>query len=196
MNVEALEARARQLEQELDSLRVYAEEKEQEVIQAAELGKALLRDNENLEERLGEANRESMQRMEVRTDECELENTPSSHLLFFLPSLSPFPLSFPTSYLFLSLPTTKMLLPSPYCLAPSLPKELEQERFSLQQRLECQKATTLAVQQEMEAMKTDLQREYDMREQHLKQVSRMLSFLKVSWKREEEGERHKGGDME
>ena len=45
-------------------------------------------------------------------------------------------------------------------------------------------------------MKADLQREYDMREQHLKQVSRMLSFLKVSWKREEEGERHKGGDME
>jgi len=114
MNVEALEARARQLEQELDSLRAYAQEKEQEVIQAAELGKALLRDNENLEERLGEANRESMQRMEVRTDECELENTPSSLLMLFLPSLSPFPLSFPTSYLFLSLPTTKcfFLLPT------------------------------------------------------------------------------------
>ena len=114
MNVEALEARARQLEQELDSLRVYAEEKEQEVIQAAELGKALLRDNENLEERLGEANRESMQRMEVRTDECELENTPSSHLLFFLPSLSPSPLPISSSLFlppkcFFLLPTVSLL---------------------------------------------------------------------------------------
>ena len=114
MNVEALEARARQLEQELDSLRVYAEEKEQEVIQAAELGKALLRDNENLEERLGEANRESMQRMEVRTDECELENTPSSHLLFFLPSLSPSPLPISSSLFlppkcFFLLPTASLL---------------------------------------------------------------------------------------
>ena len=43
MNVEVLEARAQQLEQELDLLHIYTEEKEQEMTQAAKLGKALLR---------------------------------------------------------------------------------------------------------------------------------------------------------
>ena len=57
--------RVRQLEREQDSLRAYLEEKEQAVVKAAELGKALLRENERLEEQLGEANRESTQKIEV-----------------------------------------------------------------------------------------------------------------------------------
>ena len=66
MYAEALEERVRQLERELDSLRAYVEEKERDVIQAAELGKALLRDNENLEARLRELNKETTHRLEVK----------------------------------------------------------------------------------------------------------------------------------
>ena len=66
------EGRVRELERELDSLRAYLEEKEAAVVRAAELGQALLRDNETLEERLTEANREATQRIEVR-DETALE---------------------------------------------------------------------------------------------------------------------------
>lgn len=60
------EERVRQLERELDSLRAYLEEKENAVVKAAELGKALLRENEALEERLNDVNRESTQKIEVK----------------------------------------------------------------------------------------------------------------------------------
>lgn len=60
------EERVRQLERELDSLRAYLEGKENAVVKAAELGKALLRENEALEERLNEVNRESIQKIEVK----------------------------------------------------------------------------------------------------------------------------------
>lgn len=59
------EERVRQLERELDSLRTYLGEKENAVVKAAELGKALLRENEALEERLSEVNKESTQKIEV-----------------------------------------------------------------------------------------------------------------------------------
>ena len=50
-------------------------------------------------------------------------------------------------------------------------QELEQERFSLQQRLECQKAALQAVQHEADSARTELRQEFEMREEHLKQVS-------------------------
>lgn len=49
-------------------------------------------------------------------------------------------------------------------------QELEQERFSLQQRLECQKAALQAVQHEADSTRTELRQEFGMREEHLKQV--------------------------
>ncbi|CAI8043588.1 Protein Spindly [Geodia barretti] len=48
-------------------------------------------------------------------------------------------------------------------------EELEQERFSLQQKMECQKAALQAVQHEAESAKADLRQEFEMREEHLKQ---------------------------
>ena len=59
--------RVRQLERELDSLRAYVEEKENAVVKAAEISRALLRENETLEERLSEVNKESTQRIEVQS---------------------------------------------------------------------------------------------------------------------------------
>lgn len=49
-------------------------------------------------------------------------------------------------------------------------QELEQEKFSAQQKLECQKAALLTVQHDIEAVKTELRKEHEMREEHLKQV--------------------------
>ena len=66
MDTSALEARALHLEQELNSLRLYAEERERDVIQAAEVGKALLKSNESLEQRLEEDSKENAERVEVR----------------------------------------------------------------------------------------------------------------------------------
>ena len=57
--------RVRQLERELDSLRAYVEEKENAVVQTTEISRALLRENEALEERLAEVNKESTQKIEV-----------------------------------------------------------------------------------------------------------------------------------
>ena len=57
--------RVRQLERELDSLRAYLEEKDNALVKAAELSRALLRENEALEERLAEINKESTQKIEV-----------------------------------------------------------------------------------------------------------------------------------
>lgn len=62
--------RVRQLERELDSLRVRVEEKENTAVRAAELGQALLRENEALEERLNQVNKETTQRIEVRKNKC------------------------------------------------------------------------------------------------------------------------------
>ena len=59
-----------QLERELDSLRVRVEEKENTAVRAAELGQALLRENEALEERLNQVNREMTQRIEVKRNKC------------------------------------------------------------------------------------------------------------------------------
>ena len=66
MDASALEARALHLERELGSMRQYAEERERDVFQAAEVGKALLRSNETLEQRLEEASKENAERVEVR----------------------------------------------------------------------------------------------------------------------------------
>ena len=49
-------------------------------------------------------------------------------------------------------------------------QELEQERFSLQQRLECQRAALQAVQHDTDSARQELRQEYEMREEHLKQV--------------------------
>lgn len=49
-------------------------------------------------------------------------------------------------------------------------QELEQKKFSVQQKLECQKAALLTVQHDVEAVKTELSKEHEMREEHLKQV--------------------------
>ena len=57
--------RVRQLERELDSLRAYLEEKDHSLVKAAEVGKALLRENEALEERLSEAAKESTKKIDV-----------------------------------------------------------------------------------------------------------------------------------
>ena len=57
--------RERQLERELDSLRACLEEKEGSLVQAAELGQALLRENGALEERLAQVNKETTQRTEA-----------------------------------------------------------------------------------------------------------------------------------
>ena len=57
---------ARELERELNSMRAYLEEKESALVKTAELGKALLRENGVLEERLVEANGEATQRIEVQ----------------------------------------------------------------------------------------------------------------------------------
>ena len=54
------------------------------------------------------------------------------------------------------------------CLCSS--QELEQAKFSALQKLECQKATMLTVQQDMDSLRTELKKEYEMSEDHLKQV--------------------------
>ena len=66
--------RVRQLERELDSLRVRVEEKENTAVRAAELGQALLRENEALEERLNQVNKETTQRIEVRGINVDLNH--------------------------------------------------------------------------------------------------------------------------
>ena len=58
-------------------------------------------------------------------------------------------------------------------------QELEQERFSLQQRLECQKAALQAVQHEADSARTELQQEFEMREEHLKQVSTSTVYREI-----------------
>ena len=70
MDASPHQERVRQLERELDSLRAYLEEKENSLVKAAELGRALLRENEALEERLTETTKESTQKLEVSDCRC------------------------------------------------------------------------------------------------------------------------------
>ena len=60
------EERVRELERELDSLRARVEEKDNTAVRAAELGQALLRENEVLEERLNQVNKEATLKIEAR----------------------------------------------------------------------------------------------------------------------------------
>ena len=62
----AHEERVRELERELEALRARVEEKENTAVRAAELGQALLRENEALEERLNQVNKEATQKIEAR----------------------------------------------------------------------------------------------------------------------------------
>ena len=154
---------ARELERELNSMRAYLEEKESALVKTAELGKALLRENGVLEERLVEANREATQRIEVQVITANSPTNVSNSVCFvqWCRIASIF-----ISLLGNSIPSFSLYLP------PSLPpsQELEQERFSLQQRLECQKAALQAVQHETDSVRIELKHEYEMREEHLKQV--------------------------
>ena len=70
MDASPHQERVRQLERELDSLRAYLEEKENSLVKAAELGRALLRENEALEERLTKTTKESTQKIEVSDCRC------------------------------------------------------------------------------------------------------------------------------
>lgn len=49
-------------------------------------------------------------------------------------------------------------------------QEAEQERFSLQQKVECQKATLLAAQQDVEQARAQLATEFEAEKEHLRQV--------------------------
>ena len=107
-------AMARELERELNSMRAYLEEKESALVKTAELGKALLRENGVLEERLVEANGEATQRIEVQVITAN-----SRFKLCVLCSMVLY--CFNLQYACVSLLGNSLSLSLPPSLSPSLP---------------------------------------------------------------------------